>query len=411
MSDAPRLLFVPAFLGPHGGLENHVLAHARVAADLGYRVRVVTPRPIPPGPLGPALRDVAVVEDAESSWRRTASSRVLRTGAFVRVTARTRRLPDASRRATLAGDRARGYIEAFWPGDGRTLLTATDVVHFVGKPKPFVVEGIRAAHGLGLAPVYNEIAQVTPEYAARPDLRGFADVAALCHRVEVISERQGDDLCRWFGYTGTPVVVEQWADELEDALLAVARPTRPAGADVIVGSLCRLSPEKDLETVVRGFAKASAARPELRLRVGGTGDGAEALQSLVRRLGISDTVELVGFVEDRVAFYRDLDVFVVASREEGGPITAVEAMAAGVPLVTTPCGGMPDRVREGVEGMFIPVGDPDGLAQGLLRLLDRDLRELGQHARARYETRHHSRLQRDRLADLWSGARRAPTPA
>ena len=62
----PHLLMVPAFLGGHGGLENHVLATARTAARAGYRVSVVTPRPIPAdGELGPRLAQWAEVDDVE----------------------------------------------------------------------------------------------------------------------------------------------------------------------------------------------------------------------------------------------------------------------------------------------------------------------------------------------------------
>ncbi len=405
----PHLLLVPAFLGGHGGLENHVLAHARIGAEAGYRVTVVTPRPIPPGgELGPRLAEWADVTDAERAWRARPSTRVVRLVAGARATLVDRRLPDADRRATLALDRARPALERFWREDGAALLASADVVYAYGKPKAFVANLVEAAADAGVPVAYNEIAQVTDAYARRPDLAGFARVVNRCDRVVVMSESQGDDVRRRFGYRGEVTVVEQWADELEADLLAVARPTT-AGSDgpVVIGSLCRLSPEKGLDTLLAAFARVAADRPAAVLVVAGTGALDAPLRALAADLGIADRVDFRGFVEDRVDFYRGLDAFAVCSIEEGGPITGVEAMAAGLPVVTTPCGAMPDRVRDGREGLRVDVGDVDGLATALTRLVDDPgtRRSLGDAARARYRDRNTEAANRRCLVALWSALR------
>ncbi|MBL8778088.1 MAG: glycosyltransferase family 4 protein [Acidimicrobiales bacterium] len=415
----PRLLLVPAFLGGHGGLENHVLSHARVAARAGYEVTVVTPRPIPAdGELGPLLREWAEVDDAERHWRATPAGRVARAGAGAKELATRRRPLDARRRATLALDRARPYLDGYWQGDGSTTVHRADLVHTFGKPKPFVTGAIRAAADAGVPVVYTEIAQVTEAYAARPDLVGFRAVADRCDHVAVMAEHQGDDVRARFGYEGPVTIVEQWADGVEEELLAIDRlPAAPQAGVVRIGSLCRLSGEKGLDTLLAAFARIAPDRPGARLIVAGTGACEADLRHLARRSGITERVEFLGFVPDRAAFYRDVDVFAVCSIEEGGPITGAEAMAAALPIVTTPCGAMPDRVRDGVEGLRIAVGNVDATAAALDRLVgDPALRhDLGAAARARYLERNTRAANEQRLLDLWQGlrddARRAPARA
>lgn len=411
----PHLLVVPAFLGGHGGLENHVLATVRTAARAGYRVSVVTPRPIPPdGELGPRLAEWAEVDDVERRWRARLGARATRAAAAAKATVAERRLPGPERRANLALDRARPYVDGFWQGDGRALVAGADLLHAFGKPKPFVTGAIEAAADAGVPVVYTEIAQVTAAYAARPDLCGFARVADRCDVVTVMAETQGEDIRRHFGYRGPVTVVEQWADGLEDELLALAPPAPPdAGRPVVVGSLCRLSPEKGLDTLVAAFARVAERHRDVVLAVAGTGELAPVLHAQAAALGIAAQVEFLGFVEDRVGFYGSVDVFTVCSIEEGGPITGVEAMAAARPIVTTGCGAMPDRVRDGREGLRFEAGDVTALAEALGRLVDdAELRAtLGTAARRRYLERNTEHANRDRLLALWAGLRRAPRDA
>ena len=221
-----------------------------------------------------------------------------------------------------------------------------------------------------------------------------------------------------FGYAGPVTIVEQWADGVEEELLAIDRlPAAPEAGVVRIGSLCRLSGEKGLDTLLAAFARIAPDRPDARLIVAGTGACEADLRHLARRSGITERVEFLGFVPDRAAFYRDVDVFAVCSIEEGGPITGAEAMAAALPIVTTPCGAMPDRVRDGVEGLRIAVGDVDATAAALDRLVgDPALRhDLGAAARARYLERNTRAANEQRLLDLWQGlrddARRAPARA
>jgi glycosyltransferase involved in cell wall biosynthesis len=108
---------------------------------------------------------------------------------------------------------------------------------------------------------------------------------------------------------------------------------------------------------------------------------------LIRELGLGGAFTLLGWSADRSAIYRDADVAVLSSVSEGHPYALLEAMAAGVPVVATRVGGVPELVGEA--GSLVPPRDPDALAAALLALLrDPELRaELGRNGRARVEER------------------------
>ena len=409
-----HLLVIPGFLGPHGGFENYVDAVVTVAVEAGHQVTVVTDRPA----LG--RTDVARhwvgragLRSAEGDWRATPSGRATVAVALVRDTVRRRAWPSADDRRQAGETRAIPAIERYWSsGPGVELMASADLVHLVGKPKPWVCEALEAAHRQGIPAAYAEVAQVTPAYATRPDLVGFADVAEHVDLAVCFYDEQADDLRALFGYEGPAVRVEQWADALEDALLAVPPPSVSDPDDrlddrlddrIIVGSLSRLGPEKGLDTLVQGFAAAATADPRLHLRIAGTGSEGPATEALARELGVADRVELIGFVEDRVALLAGFDIFVVSSIEEGGPITGVEAMAAARPVVTTAAGAMRERVRDGVDGLRFDAGDADALAAHLVALAATPARRaaLGAAARQRYLERNHSSVTIPALRGAW----------
>lgn len=410
----PHLLLVPGFLGPHGGFENYVDAVVTVALDAGYDVTVATDRPAL-GRTEVADRWVgrAGLRSAEGEWRRTPTGRMTVAAALVRDTARRRRWPTEGDRRQAGQTRAIPAIEAYWStGPGAQLVATADLVHLVGKPKRWVCEALRAAHRAGVPVAYAEVAQVTPEYATRPDLAGFADVASLVDLAVCFYDEQADDLRAQFGYAGPAVRVEQWADGLEAALLALPAPAPgedPGGDNrpIVVGSLSRLGPEKGLDTLVRGFATAAAVDDRLLLRIAGTGSEGPAVAALATELGVADRVQMVGYVEDRVSLLAGLDVFVVSSVEEGGPITGVEAMAAARPIVSTAAGAMRERIRHGVDGLRFDAGDADALAGHLAVLTDGSTgaarrAELGGAARTRYLERNHSSITVPALVDAWA---------
>jgi len=150
----------------------------------------------------------------------------------------------------------------------------------------------------------------------------------------------------------------------------------------VVMSVGRFVPVKNFPTLIRGFARIHARRPEARLLLVGAGDPAE-LEQLAESLGVRGALLLPGPRDDVPALLGLCDVYVNSSSFEGMSNTILEAMAAGCPVVATAVGGNPELVREGETGFLTPPGDAAALAGRIERLLEDDgLRaEMGAAAR------------------------------
>jgi glycosyltransferase involved in cell wall biosynthesis len=141
-----------------------------------------------------------------------------------------------------------------------------------------------------------------------------------------------------------------------------------AADDIVVGFAGRFVPIKDLPTLLRAFARAVAQVPHLSLVLAGDGPERETVMSLTRELDITGAVHLLGWVDDLPRFYATLDICVLSSLNEGTPVAAIEAMAAGVPVVATAVGGVPDVVEHDISGLLVAAGDVEALADALVQL-------------------------------------------
>ncbi|MFA4991730.1 MAG: glycosyltransferase family 4 protein [Candidatus Omnitrophota bacterium] len=154
--------------------------------------------------------------------------------------------------------------------------------------------------------------------------------------------------------------------ELEDLLRL---PLKENAGVVNVGIVGRLVPIKNHKMFLRVVSRLAAC--PLRFKVVIVGDG-EMRGDLVRyasELGIGGMVEFMGWVTDLKMIYEDLDIVVLTSFNEGTPVSLIEAMAAGRPVVATKAGGVPDIVREGESGYLLDSGDEPGFAGRLSELI------------------------------------------
>jgi glycosyltransferase involved in cell wall biosynthesis len=157
----------------------------------------------------------------------------------------------------------------------------------------------------------------------------------------------------------------------------------------VVGIVARLRLEKAHEVLFRAVAHIAGARPDLRLAVVGDGSRRDELKQLARELGIEDVVVWAGERRDARRVVSAFDVGVICSSWEGLPVAALETMAAGVPLVATRVGTMPEILAGGA-GALVAVGDDRGLADTLARLLDdaEEARAIGERGRERIRREH-----------------------
>jgi sugar transferase (PEP-CTERM/EpsH1 system associated) len=140
-------------------------------------------------------------------------------------------------------------------------------------------------------------------------------------------------------------------------------------SEAVIGVVARLSPEKDHATLLKAFASVCAGRSGVRLVVVGDGELMPQLKEMCRALRIEECTVFLGERTDVADLLGALDVFVLSSKDEGLGITLLEAMAAGVPVVATSVGGVPEIVEHGVTGIMVPSGDDAVLADAIAWVL------------------------------------------
>lgn len=158
----------------------------------------------------------------------------------------------------------------------------------------------------------------------------------------------------------------------------------PEGPVVCVA---RLSPEKGIDMLIRAAALVVRENPAFILEIAGDGTCLSALRGLVDELDLANHVHFLGQVRDVSRLLARTSLFVLPSLSEGISLTILEAMARGLPVVTTRVGGNIEAVVEGETGLLVPPGDPGELAAAICRL-QRDPeqgRALGRAGRARVE--------------------------
>jgi sugar transferase (PEP-CTERM/EpsH1 system associated) len=143
-------------------------------------------------------------------------------------------------------------------------------------------------------------------------------------------------------------------------------------ADLVFGSVGRLTPVKDHRTLVEAFHTVATRHPHSRLILVGDGSERSALEEQVRRHGFADSVRLVGQRDDVAQWLGIMDVFVLPSLGEGMSNAVLEAMAVGLPVIATAVGGNPEIVEQDVTGRLVPAAIPDALAGAMLSYCGND---------------------------------------
>jgi len=138
------------------------------------------------------------------------------------------------------------------------------------------------------------------------------------------------------------------------------------GQDLTVfGNVARFSEAKDHPGLLRAFDKVRRRHPGARLLLVGDGETRPSIESLISELGLGKFVWLTGMRRDVPALLGLMDVFVLSSMREGMPISVLEAMAAGLPVLTTDVGGIGEVVQDGVTAKVVAPLDVPALAGGL----------------------------------------------
>jgi glycosyltransferase involved in cell wall biosynthesis len=191
-------------------------------------------------------------------------------------------------------------------------------------------------------------------------------------RIIAVSAPVRDDILRYDGVDPSKVVVIPNGVDPDrfDIPLTRAEARGRLGIPAehyLIGTVGRLEEQKGLQYLLDAIRILRGAGKEAFLLVVGSGREEARLREQATRDGIGEAVYFLGARRDVAELYRAMDVFALSSLWEGGPITLIEAMASGLPVVATPVGIVPEIIRDGVNGFLVPLRDPAMLADALWR--------------------------------------------
>lgn len=206
---------------------------------------------------------------------------------------------------------------------------------------------------------------------------------AVCHASQILMTKHFDmpQSRTTFVYNGI--------DTCEFDNQATAQTTQSTLPNQItIGTVGRLSPQKGFDLLLKAMAQVIAACPNSQLHIAGEGPQKDDLHALTKQLHLQSHIKWLGMRNDIPSFLKSIQIFVLPSRYESFSISLLEAMAAGLPIVTTHVDGAPEAITNQEHGLLVPSENPQALADALITLIkDPQKRmQLGQAARQRVQT-------------------------
>jgi glycosyltransferase involved in cell wall biosynthesis len=223
--------------------------------------------------------------------------------------------------------------------------------------------------------------------------------ASLVHTVHNLAEREIEPRARWihryaFNRRVVPVAVAQEVAVSLERVYGITRcrvvsngiptdsyahPQTPRGKwreregfrdnDVLFVCVARFSAQKNHALLLKAFAQGPASDPNAHLVLVGDGVLREQLQEQAKDLGLLGQVHFLGLRTDIPDVLGAMDVFALSSDWEGNPLSVMEAMASGLPIVSTAAGGVPDLFASGKQGLIVQPGDVQGFSDAMAWLL------------------------------------------
>lgn len=245
-----------------------------------------------------------------------------------------------------------------------------------------------------------------PEEFDSPQALGLREKIRRARNVVAISSFGRSQLWRWADLRDWPKVQVVHCG-LDAAFFGPgAEPPNTAARLVCVGRLCE---QKGQLLLIEACARLHADGQPFELVLAGDGEMRPEVEAAIARHGLAGSVRITGWVDsqrvrDEIAAARAL---VLPSFAEGLPVVLMEALAVGRPVLSTYVAGIPELVRDGVEGWLFEAGSVDAAAQAMRRCLQapvEELRRMGEAGRARVLERHDAKAEAARLVAMWGQA-------
>ena len=275
---------------------------------------------------------------------------------------------------------------------------------YVKKIKPQVAVGfLEGGYGLFLATIGMKLkkvasARIDPKILlkkkgprAKLDSLWFRNADAV-----VVQTSRQKEHAKNAGWKNMTVI----ANPVSDAALALNAHDyeRPCRKIVMAG---RLAEQKNYPMALKAMQKVLEKYPDAQLEIFGKGNQEEKLNVLIRELGLENNVQLMGWTENTLGEYACSDLYVMTSNFEGMPNALMEAMAAGLPCVSTDCDtGPEDLIVHGENGYLVSVNDDEALARQLIEILGMsadERRRIGEQAKQTLTERFHAEM----IAERW----------
>lgn len=174
----------------------------------------------------------------------------------------------------------------------------------------------------------------------------------------------------WAEGLAAPKAARVIANPIPNALLQSVHTDQAGAPGLIIAAMGRLVRQKGFDVLLKAFARSGERHPDWSLMILGEGPERSQLESLAWELGIGARVSFPGLIQNPFRMLRRTSMFVLSSRFEGFPMALIEAMACGLPVISTDCPSGPrDIIRDGVDALLVPTEDVSALAEAMSRLM------------------------------------------
>jgi glycosyltransferase involved in cell wall biosynthesis len=244
------------------------------------------------------------------------------------------------------------------------LLTDVRLARYIRSVRDGVLVGTRPSINLAVAllasPSVVRVGQDHMNLASYNNaLRN--QIASIYPRLDIVSTLTEGDAEAYRRHLGGGTRVECMPNGVPDI-----GGHRAALDEKVVVAAGRLGRQKGFDRLLRSWARVIGDHPGWQLKIFGSGVDMKPLRRQIRRLGIEDSAQMMGFTSNLHEEMSRASLYVMSSRKEGFPMVLLEAMAVGLPVVSFDCPTGPrDIIREGVDGHVVPEGDVDALAAAM----------------------------------------------
>ena len=216
---------------------------------------------------------------------------------------------------------------------------------------------------------------------------------------KIVSVSKGvDNGFEWLSTTKRAIIYNPFL-KIEDHYSQIDFPKGVYSDKQWIISMGRLTYQKGFDLLLSAFATIAHRYPNWQLIILGKGEQRSELEKLVEYLGLTDKVILPGVIKNPFPILKKAEVFVMASRFEGFPMSHGEAMACGCPIISTDCPSGPrEIVRHNIDGILVPTGDVSALAKAMDNLMSNEKERMRLASRAKEVT---ERFSLTNVIDSW----------